>query len=407
MPAPRKYPQELRERAVRMVFEVRRQSGGAPGAIARVADQLGVHREALRGWVRQAEIDQGQRPGTSTADAQRIAELEREVRELRRANEILKAAAAFFRGRTRPTAAQVVAFIDAHRDAFGVEPICRVLQVATSTYYAAKSRPPSARAVRDARLMAEITTVWNDNFEVYGVRKMWKELNRRGIRVARCTVARLMKRLGLAGAVRGDHKTRTTTIAEVVTERTADLVNRDFTAPAPNRLWVADLTYIPTASGFVYAALVIDAFSRMIVGWRLADHLRTDLALDALEMAIWRRGDGRRLEGLVHHSDRGCQYLSIRYTERLAGAGAVCSVGSRGDSYDNALAESTIGLYKTELIHRRGPWNGLDDVEIATMEWVNWYNNRRLHSACNDLPPAEYETRYQTQIDPAILTPAS
>ncbi|MFF4128266.1 IS3 family transposase [Microbispora rosea] len=253
---------------------------------------------------------------------------------------------------------------------------------------------------------SQIVAVWSDNYEVYGVRKMWKELNRQGTRVARCTVARLMKRLGLTGAVRGDHKRRTT-IANALTEHPADLVKRDFTAPAPNRLWVADLTYISTTSGFVYAALVIDAYSRMIVGWRLADHLRTDLALDALEMAIWRRGDGRRLEGLVHHSDRGCQYLSICYTERLADAGAVCSVGSRGDSYDNALAESTIGLYKTELIHRRGPWNGLDDVEIATMEYIDWYNNRRLHSACNDLPPAEFETRYRTQINLVILTPAS
>nr|WP_229805585.1 IS3 family transposase [Microbispora rosea] len=210
----------------------------------------------------------------------------------------------------------------------------RVLQVATSTYYAAKVRPPSARQVRDAQLMTQIVAVWNDNFEVYGVRTMWKELNRRGTGVARCTVARLMKRLGLAGAIRGDHKTRTT-IPQTRVEPPADLVGRDFTAPAPNRLWVAARTYIPTASGFVYAALVIDAFSRMIVGWRLADHLRTDLALDALEMAIWHRsGDGRRLEGLVHHSGRGCQYLAIRYTERLADAGAVCSAGSRGDSYD-------------------------------------------------------------------------
>ncbi|WP_344867122.1 IS3 family transposase [Planomonospora alba] len=404
MPAPRKYPDELRERAVRMVFEIRRQTGGAPGAIARVADQLGVHREALRGWVRQAEIDDGQRPGTSTSDAQKIAELEREVRELRRAGEILKAAALFFRQGTRPSTAQVVAFIDAHRHRFGVEPICAVLEVAPSTYYAAKTRPPSARALRDEELMTEITALWRENFEVYGVRKIWKELNRQGVRVARCTVARLMRRLGLTGAIRGD-RTKRTTITEPAAARPADLVERDFTAPAPNRLWVADLTYIPTWSGFVYAAFVIDAYSRMIVGWRLAGHLRTDLALDALEMAIWRRGE-RRLDGLVHHSDRGGQYLAIRYTERLADAGAVASVGSRGDSYDNALAETTIGLYKTELIHRKGPWRGLDDVEIATMEWVDWYNNRRLHSACGDRPPAEFEAAYRTDNGPAILAGA-
>nr|WP_245956703.1 IS3 family transposase [Nonomuraea fuscirosea] len=406
MPAPRKYPQELRERAVRMVFEIREQSGNAPGAIARVAQQLGVHREALRGWVRQAEVDGGQRPGTSTADAQRIAELEREVRELRRANEILKSAAGFFRPGTRPPTAQIVAFIEAHRDRFGIEPICEVLQVAPSTYYAARSRPPSEWQRRDEQLKAEILRLWHDNFEVYGVRKMWKALNRHGVRVARCTVARLMRRLGLSGAVRGEHKRRTT-IIEPLTPRPADLVERDFAAPAPNRLWVSDLTYIPTWSGFVYAAFVIDVYSRMIVGWRLTDHLRTDLPLDALEMAIWRRGSRvEALDGLVHHSDRGCQYLSIRYTERLADIGAVSSVGSRGDSYDNALAETTIGLYKTELIHRRGPWKGLDDVEIATMEWVDWYNNRRLHSACHDMPPTEYEALYQTKINPATLTPA-
>jgi putative transposase len=236
---------------------------------------------------------------------------------------------------------------------------------------------------------------------VYGVHKMWRELNRQGVRVARCTVARLMRRLGLTGAVRGD-RTKRTTIAGPAAARPADLVERDFTASAPNRLWVADLTYIPTWSGFVYAAFVIDAYSRMIVGWRLAGHLRTDLALDALEMAIWRRGE-RRLDGLVHHSDRGGQYLAIRYTERLADAGAVASVGSRGDSYDNALAETTIGLYKTELIRRKGPWRGLGDVEIATMEWVDWYNNRRLHSACGDLPPAEFEALYRTDNGPAIL----
>lgn len=274
-----------------------------------------------------------------------------------------------------------MAFLDAHRDEFGVEPICQVLDFAPATYYAARNRPPSARERRDEQLTAEIIRLWNDNFEVYGVRKMWKALNRQAVAVARCIVARLMRRLGLSGAVRGDHKRRTT-IVEPQASRPADLVQRDFAAPAPNRLWAADLTYIHTWAGFVYAAFVIDVFSRMIVGWRLTDHLRTDLPLDALEMALWRRsGQAGPLDGLVHHSDRGSQYLSIRYTDRLADAGAVSSVGSRGDSYDNALAESTIGLYKTELIHRHGPWKGLDDVELATMEYIDWYNNRRLHSA--------------------------
>jgi putative transposase len=286
--------------------------------------------------------------------------------------------------------------IDAHRDRFGVEPICRVLQVHPSTYYAAKRRSPSARQRRDIDLKAEIQRVWDDNYQVYGARKIWRQLRREGFQVARCTVERLMGELGIAGVVRG--KTKRTTIGDKQAPRPADLVGRQFTAPAPNRLWVADLSYVRTWSGFVYAALVIDAFSRMIVGWQLATHLRTDLALDALEMAIWRRDT--QLDGLVHHSDRGGQYLSIRYTERLAEAGAVTSVGSRGDSFDNALAESTIGLYKTELIRRRGPWRGIDDLELATLEWVDWYNHRRLHSACDNTPPAEYEAAHQPDPTP-------
>ena len=279
--------------------------------------------------------------------------------------------------------------IDACRDRFGVEPICRVLKLPTSSYYAAKQRQPSPRQQRDDQLKVEIRRIWDANYQVYGARKVWRQLHRDGIGVARCTVERLMRQLGLKGVVRGKAK-RTTTSAEPTGPRPADLVERRFTAPAPNRLWVADLTYVRTWSGFVYAALVIDAYSRMIVGWQLAAHLRTDLALDALEMAIWRRQ--AELGGLVHHSDRGSQYLSIRYTERLAEAGAVTSVGSRGDSFDNALAETTIGLYKTELIRRRGPWRSFDDLELATLEWVDWYNQRRLHSACDHRPPAEYET---------------
>jgi putative transposase len=290
--------------------------------------------------------------------------------------------------------------IDAHRGRFGVEPVCRVLEVPTSTYYAAKSRPLSDRRQRDAQLKIQIRRVWDDNYQVYGARKVWRQLRREGITVARCTVERLMGELGLAGVVRG--KIRRTTTADTTAAWPADLVERRFTAPAPNRLWVADLTYLRTWSGLVYAALVIDAYSRMIVGWQLATHLRTDLALDALEMAIWRRQT--QLDGLVHHSDRGSQYLSIRYTERLAEAGAVTSVGSRGDSYDNALAETTIGLYKTELIRRRGPWRSIDDLELATLEWVDWYNHRRLHSACDNRPPAEYEATFDLSVPTPTLT---
>jgi len=266
-----------------------------------------------------------------------------------------------------------------------------VLEVAPSTYYAAKSRPTSTRRLRDEELKAEIERVHKENFGVYGIEKVWRQLHREGIGVGRDRVARLMRELNLEGAVRGQRKR--TTVAGELDERPADLVDRNFRAPAPNRLWVADLTYVSTWSGFVYVAFIIDAFSRSIVGWRVSDSLRAELALDALEMAIWVRRN-QELEGLVHHSDRGAQYLAIRYTERLADAGAVRSVGSRGDSYDNALAETVVGLYKTELIRRRGPWRTLEQVELATAEWVDWWNRRRLHSAADYLPPAEYERRW-------------
>ncbi len=282
-------------------------------------------------------------------------------------------------------------FIDVQRATFGVEPIRRTLAIAPATYYTARSRPPSARAVRDAELKAEISDVHQRNLAVYGVRKVWRQLCREGVQVGRDRVARLMDDLGLAGACR-TRRIRTTFPA-AVTARPADLVERSFTAPAPDRLWVADLTYVWTRSGFCYAAFIIDAFSRRIVGWRVSPSVCTDLALDALEMAIWSRGRAD-LTGLIHHSDRGVQYLAIRYTERLAEAGAVNSVGSRGDSYDNALAETVNGLYKAELINRQGPWRTSSDVELATAGWVHWWNTQRLHSACGDIPPAEYEAAY-------------
>ena len=294
----------------------------------------------------------------------------------------------------------MIAYVDANRDRFGVEPICRVLPIAPSTYYDATRRPASARAVRDQELKAEIGRVHAEHFGVYGARKVWRQLHREGIAVARCTVERLMGELGLEGVRRG--KARRTTTPDQGAPRPADLVERDFSAQRPNQLWVADLTYVATWSGFVYVALVIDAFSRYLVGWQAARSLRTDLALDALEMAIWRRQ--AQLEGLVHHSDRGSQYLAIRYTERLAEAGAVTSVGSRGDSFDNALAETIIGLYKTELIRRRGPWKGLDDLEYATLEWVDWFNHRRLLEPIGYVPPAEFEAAYQRQEDPSDPT---
>lgn len=285
-------------------------------------------------------------------------------------------------------------FISAHRQRWGVEPICKTLQVAPSTYYAVISRPPAARQLSDEQLKPEITRVHRDNFSVYGIEKIWRQLNREGHKVGRDRVARLMHDLKLSGVVRGQRK-RTTFPAEV-SQRPTDLVERNFTAATPNHLWVADLTYVSTWSGFVYVAFVIDVFSRFIVGWRVSTSLHTELALDALEMAIWRR-QRADLTGLIHHSDRGIQYLAIRYTERLAEAGAVGSVGSRGDSYDNALAESVNGLYKTEVIRRRASWRSLDQVELATAAWVDWWNHRRLHSAIGDVPPADYEALYHQQ----------
>ncbi len=290
----------------------------------------------------------------------------------------------------------MIAYVDSHRERFGVEPICRALQFAPSTYWSAKRRAPSARARRDEVLKVEIARVHAENFGVYGAPKVWTQLNREGRRVARCTVERLMRDLGISGAVRG--KPRRTTVADTAAERPRDLVERRFSAPAPNRLWVADITYVRTWSGFCYVSLVADAYSRRIVGWHASRSLRSDLAINALEQAIWQRNrTGADLGGLVHHSDRGGQYLSIRYTERLAANDIVASVGSRGDSYDNALAESIIGLYKTELVRNKGPWKGLEDLELATLEWVDWFNHRRLFWELGRIPPAEAEELHYRQ----------
>jgi len=293
----------------------------------------------------------------------------------------------------------MVAYIDEHRGRFGVQPICRVLKehgvaIAPSTYYAAKKRPASARAVRDAWLTAEITRVYKENGEVYGARKVWRQLRRDGIGCARCTVERLMRAAGLRGVRRG-RRTRTT-IPAARPGWPPDLVNRNFRAEAPNRLWVVDITYVPiTAGGFAYAAFVIDAFSRLITGWKVAGHMRASLALDALEMAVSARlRAGQAITGLVHHSDHGGQYLAIRYTARLEQAGAITSAGSKGDSYDNALAETIIGLYKAELIRHRGPWHSVPAVEAATAWWAGWFNSRRLYGPLGDIPPAEYERNW-------------
>ena len=293
-------------------------------------------------------------------------------------------------------------FIQEHRGRrtagllWGVEPICRALQFAPSTFYAALGRPPCRRRLVDAELAVEVSRVFEENFGVYGARKVWRQLNREGITVPRCRVERLMRGLGLAGRVRGARKR--TTVPSGAAARPADLVDRQFRAAAPNRLWIADITYVATWSGFAYAAFVTDVFSRRIVGWRVSNTLRADLALDALEMAIWTRQE-EDLAGLVHHSDRGVQYLSILYTERLAAAGAVTSVGSRGDSYDNAMAESIIGLYKAELITMNGPWRSVEDVELATLGWVHWWNTSRLLEPIGDVPPVEFEQAWTAQQD--------
>jgi putative transposase len=303
-------------------------------------------------------------------------------------------------------------FIDEHKGRFGVQPICRVLceygaQIAPSTYYAAKTRPPSARAVRDEQLRADIMRVWTANYQVYGAFKVWRELGRQGIQVARCTVERLMRELGIAGVRRG--KKIRTTVRDDRHERAGDLLRRDFTAPAPNRRWVADFTHVAAWSGVVYVAFVVDLYSRAIVGWAAATSKHTKLVLDALQMALWRRDRAGHTvdKGLIHHSDAGSQYTSFAFTAHLFAADIDASIGSVGDALDNALMESAIGLYKTELINRRGPWKTLADVELATAEWVDWYNTSRIHRAIGGVPPAEYESMFYAQPQPQPVAGAN
>lgn len=295
----------------------------------------------------------------------------------------------------------IVDYIDEHRDRFGVEPICKVLrqadmQIAPSSYYAAKTRPQSARSVSDAALTAIIGAVHSENYGVYGARKMHAELNRTGHRTARCTVERLMKTAGLRGISRA--KGPRTTVPGAGPDTRPDLVDRQFAAAAPRQLWVADITYCRTFAGWVYAAFVIDVFSRRVVGWQLSRSLRTDLALDALEMGLWEATRaGQSTDGLVHHSDKGVQYLAIRYTQRLAEAGVLASVGSTSDSYDNAMAEAFNSLFKAELIRNKGPWKNIDDLEIAVAEYIDWFNHRRLHGEIGLVPPVEFETQHYAQ----------
>ncbi|KAI5911890.1 IS3 family transposase [Azoarcus sp. PA01] len=391
-----KFSPEVTERAVRMVCEAKGQYESQWAAIVSIAAKIGCTAETLRRWVRQHERDTGQREGLTNAEQQRIRELEREVRELKKANEILRLASALFRaGGARPPQQVMNGFIDTHREHFGVEPICKVLQVAPSAYRraVARRRDPAlrcARARRDAMLEDHIERIWQANLQVYGARKVWRQLRREGLEVARCTVERLMRVKGLRGAMRG--KVMRTTRPDPAAPCPLDRVNRQFAAQRPNQLWVSDFTYVSTWQGFVYVAFVIDVFARYIVGWRVSRSMRTEFVLDALEQSLWARQPERN--ALIHHSDRGSQYVSIRYSERLAEAGIEPSVGSRGDSYDNALAETINGLYKAEVIHRRGPWKSVEAVELATLEWVSWFNHHRLLEPIGYIPPAEAEANY-------------
>ncbi|MET0002692.1 MAG: IS3 family transposase [Candidatus Thiodiazotropha sp.] len=402
-----RYSPEFRERAVRMLQEQQDQHASQWAALNSIAGKVGCTAETLRKWVKQADIDQGMRAGLSSSDRQRLKELERENRELKQANEILRKASAFFGpGGARPPTEEMIAFIDAHKDQHGIEPMCKQLPMAISTYYEHKDRESdpdkaSNRSIRDRHLKPEIQRVWDENLQVYGVRKVWRQLKREGFDIARCTVERLMKQLGIQGISRGGAKCWTT-IRDENQDKPSDLVNRQFVADRPNQLWVADITFVATWSGFVYVAFVIDVYARSIVGWRVSRSLKTALVLDALEQAIWVRKD---TQNLIHHSDRGSQYLSIRYSERLAEAGIESSVGSVSDSYDNALVETINGLYKTEIIRnpKRGPWKTIDDVEYATLEWVEWFNNRRLLEPIGNIPPMEYEKQYYDNIEGSAM----
>ncbi|MCB0906467.1 MAG: IS3 family transposase [Nocardioidaceae bacterium] len=402
-----RYPAELRERAIRMVTEIRSDHESEWAAMTQVAMLLGIGTpETVRKWCRQSEIDAGKRPGVTTDESAELKRLRRENAELRRANGILRSASGFLRGRARPATALIVEYIGSvvgRRDEdglrWGVESICAQLtelgcKIAPATYYEHRGRRPSAREQRDAELRPLIAAVHASNYGVYGARKVWLTLNRErpagAPPIARCTVERLMGELGLAGAVRG--KVKRTTISDPKAPKPLDLVDRNFSPLAPDRLWVADFTYVSTWSGWCYTAFVIDAYARRILGWSVATTMTSQLVLDAVEQAIWTRyREGKDLAGLVAHHDHGSQYLSVAYSEHLAMAGIKPSTGAVGSSYDNALAESVIGLYKTELIKARRPWKGFDDLEIATAEWVDWFNHRRPFEYCDDLTPAEAE----------------
>ncbi|EPE7970836.1 TPA: IS3-like element IS1203 family transposase [Escherichia coli] len=392
-----RFSPEVRQRAIRMVLESQDEYDSQWAAICSIAPKIGCTPETLRVWVRQHERDTGGGDGGLTsAERQRLKELERENRELRRSNDILRQASAYFcEGGVRPPLEKMMPLLDKLREQYGVGPVCSELHIAPSTYYHCQQQrhhpdKRSARAQHDDWLKREIQRVYDENHQVYGVRKVWRQLLREGIRVARCTVARLMAVMGLAGVLRGK-KVRTTISRKAVAA--GDRVNRQFVAERPDQLWVADFTYVSTWQGFVYVAFIIDVFAGYIVGWRVSSSMETTFVLDALEQALW----APRPSGTIHHSDKGSQYVSLAYTERLKEAGLLASTGSTGDSYDNAMAESINGLYKAEVIHRKS-WKNRAEVELATLTWVDWYNNRRLLGRLGHTPPAEAEKAYYASI---------
>ncbi|EGK1269316.1 IS3 family transposase, partial [Escherichia coli] len=385
-----RFSPEVRQRAIRMVLESQDEYDSQWAAICSIAPKIGCTPETLRVWVRQHERDTGGGDGGLTsAERQRLKELERENRELRRSNDILRQASAYFaKAEFDRLWKKLMPLLDKLREQYGVGPVCSELHIAPSTYYHCQQQrhhpdKRSARAQHDDWLKREIQRVYDENHQVYGVRKVWRQLLREGIRVARCTVARLMAVMGLAGVLRGK-KVRTTISRKAVAA--GDRVNRQFVAERPDQLWVADFTYVSTWRGFVYVAFIIDVFAGYIVGWRVSSSMETTFVLDALEQALW----ARRPSGTIHHSDKGSQYVSLAYTERLKEAGLLASTGSTGDSYDNAMAESINGLYKAEVIHRKS-WKNRAEVELATLTWVDWYNNRRLLGRLGHTPPAEAE----------------
>ncbi|QPR17312.1 IS3 family transposase (plasmid) [Escherichia coli] len=392
-----RFSPEVRQRAVRMVLESQGEYDSQWATICSIAPKIGCTPETLRVRVRQHERDTGGGDGgLTTAERQRLKELERENRELRRSNDILRQASAYFgEGGVRPPLEKIMPLLDKLREQYGVGPLCSELHIAPSTYYHCQQQrhhpdKRSARAQRDEWLKKEIQRVYDENHKVYGVRKVWRQLLREGIRVARCTVARLMAVMGLTGVLRGK-KVRTTISRKAVAA--GDRVNRQFVAERPDQLWVADFTYVSTWQGFVYVAFIIDVFAGYIVGGRVSSSMDTTFVLDALEQALW----ARRPSGTVHHSDKGSQYVSLGYTQRLKEAGLLASTGSTGDSYDNAMAESINGLYKAEVIHRKS-WKNRAEVELATLTWVDWYNNRRLLERLGHTPPAEAEKAYYASI---------